>query len=116
MITMINGCNPMPMTLNAGTNTYLLGQASKKVLIDTTDDPKFLTLLEKELTVTNSSLEAILLTHYHWDHTGGVEYIRKNINPDVKVYQTCRKLSQSQLNPRIADYLNHMKRIVLYTL
>jgi hydroxyacylglutathione hydrolase len=56
------------------TNAYLLSDSDtgKGIIIDPGMDPK--PLLKR---IANLDIEAILLTHAHFDHIGGVEEIRK---------------------------------------
>jgi hydroxyacylglutathione hydrolase len=57
-----------------GTNAYLLSDpdTNKGIIIDPGMNPQ--PLLKR---IANLNIEAILLTHAHFDHIGGVEEIRK---------------------------------------
>ncbi|NHN33049.1 MBL fold metallo-hydrolase [Paenibacillus agricola] len=57
-----------------GTNAYLLSrpEENKAIIIDPGMNPK--PLLKR---IANLQIEAILLTHAHFDHIGGVDEIRK---------------------------------------
>ena len=84
----ILGLNPGSHTLQ-GTNTYLIGTSSNKILIDTGEDitsKAYVSfLLDVVFKNTNTEqLSDILLTHGHGDHQGGVslllkEFKRRNI-------------------------------------
>lgn len=77
-VTRILGCNPGPMTLQ-GTNCHLVGSGKSKILIDTGEhkNEKFLDNLQRHLSQNELSLQEIIITHWHPDHTGGIEDIAK---------------------------------------
>ena len=63
------------------TNCYILAQGDRCLVIDPGDEPqKVLTFLEKQ----GLTLEAILLTHGHFDHVGAVKTLAAET--DCRVY------------------------------
>lgn len=71
----LDACNPGPMT-GAGNHTYLLASGGAAVLVDAgVGHPDHLVALERALAENRSSLQAVLVTHGHPDHTAGVPAI-----------------------------------------
>jgi glyoxylase-like metal-dependent hydrolase (beta-lactamase superfamily II) len=75
-----------------GTNTYLIGQGSSRILVDAGEDitaeayvPHLISVMRDAGVV---SLSAILLTHGHHDHQGGVPYLLEKLKkqfPDQRL-------------------------------
>ncbi|KAH6884204.1 metallo-beta-lactamase superfamily protein [Thelonectria olida] len=71
-VTRILGGNPGSMQLQ-GTNTYLVGSGSDKILIDTGEGkPLWIENVIKLLEERDIDIIYVLLTHWHGDHTQGV--------------------------------------------
>ncbi|KAG6003840.1 hypothetical protein E4U21_001639 [Claviceps maximensis] len=68
----ILGSNPGKFTLQ-GTNTYLLGSGPRRILIDTGEGkPGWISSLQSTLAEENASVDVVLISHWHPDHTGGI--------------------------------------------
>jgi endoribonuclease LACTB2 len=89
-VVRVTGLNPSLHTLQ-GTNTYLVGTGSKRLLLDTGEKgkPMYLDLLLRTMQeVGCSELAAIICTHYHADHVGGVGDILKRFKgSSIPVYK-----------------------------
>lgn len=74
----ILGQNPGMMTLQ-GTNSYIVGSLKNRILIDTSDEdkPEYLKLLNKVINEENIKISDIIITHWHHDHIGSLEEIKK---------------------------------------
>ncbi|KAK3922441.1 Beta-lactamase-like protein 2-like protein [Frankliniella fusca] len=93
----ILGMNPGVMTLQ-GTNTYLLGNGKRRILIDAGEDGKleYITNLKTVLQEENVSIEHIIITHWHQDHIGGVKDILQHVGSDVSVWKFPRSCGKEQ--------------------
>lgn len=86
------GKNPGTETLN-GTNCYLVGTGPKRLLIDTGGGEAKgviagIDVLQECMRLNGCrELQAIIITHLHFDHFGGVEEIQKRMGPGIPVYQ-----------------------------
>merc|ERR1712142_709680 len=78
--------NASPMT-NTGTNCYLIGSGSSRILIDTgsPDDGSCRDALSK-FPQPALKIEKIICTHWHPDHTGGVSSLA-NIIGETNLYK-----------------------------
>lgn len=81
------------------TNSYLLGdeKSSKAAIIDPADSPD---LMYKESLKEKLKIEYILLTHGHFDHTGGVLKLKKLTNAKI----TLNKKDLPLLGKAISDF------------
>ncbi|EGS19418.1 metallo-beta-lactamase domain-containing protein [Thermochaetoides thermophila DSM 1495] len=88
--------NPGKFTLQ-GTNTYLLGTGRQRLLIDTGEGkPSWIAAVKSALTSSSNqpngeegtaTLKAVILTHWHHDHIGGVADLRKEFGPNLEIYK-----------------------------
>jgi len=78
--------NPGKFTLQ-GTNTYLIGTGSRRLLIDTGEGKdSWIKALSQTLKEENATVSDTLLTHWHGDHVGGIKQL-KSMLPEVKFHK-----------------------------
>lgn len=73
----ILGCNKGILTLQ-GTNTYLVGTGTRRILIDAGEEKssnEYTKVLREVLEKEKATIQHLLITHYHADHLGGVNYV-----------------------------------------
>ncbi|VDP26368.1 unnamed protein product [Heligmosomoides polygyrus] len=89
LVVRILGQNPGPFTLQ-GTNTYLVGSGKRKILIDAGEPniPQYISSLQSALAENQGEIDAIIITHWHYDHVGGIPSVLKEIvGHEVPVYK-----------------------------
>ncbi len=82
----ILGGNPGKFTLQ-GTNTYLLGTGSRRILIDTGEGkPSWIVAVKRTLEAEKASVATAIITHWHGDHQGGIKHLIEAW-PGIKIYK-----------------------------
>ncbi|KAL8788483.1 MAG: hypothetical protein Q9213_001706 [Squamulea squamosa] len=72
---------------SVGTNTYLVGTGSRRLLVDTGEGKPFWSeLLSSILTSEHATISDALITHRHPDHIGGVSDLLK-LCPDARIHK-----------------------------
>jgi len=86
-VVRIMGGNPGKFTLQ-GTNTYLIGTGSKRMLIDTGEGNRIWPKnLQQALEQENAEVERVVLTHWHPDHVGGVKDVFNISQSKPEIYK-----------------------------
>jgi glyoxylase-like metal-dependent hydrolase (beta-lactamase superfamily II) len=86
-------------TYPSETNTFLVRGAGKTILIDTGFGGALFEALD-ELGVKPADVDAILLTHLHGDHIGGLAKDGKALFPKARVYLARQERNAAQTNAR----------------
>ncbi|VDD85838.1 unnamed protein product [Enterobius vermicularis] len=87
LVWRILGANPSPFTLQ-GTNTYLIGNGKKRILIDTGEEKISAYISELQKVLGDNEISSIICTHWHGDHVGGVDdVLKKVVHKDIPVYK-----------------------------
>ncbi|CAN0424610.1 unnamed protein product [Ascophyllum nodosum] len=105
LVVRINGLNPGMHTLQ-GTNCYLVGAGPRRILVDTGEGVAgFIELFTEVMGEMGcEGLDAILLTHWHADHVGGVKDIHKALGgQSIPVYKRRRSKTESFEHRDIED-------------
>ncbi len=77
----------MPLLTRQGTNTYIIGQGPKRLLIDTGEGrQEWIDSLKSVLQEEKIEVDKVLLTHWHHDHIQGVHDLLQH-SPNTKVYK-----------------------------
>ncbi|KAK1638105.1 metallo-beta-lactamase superfamily protein [Colletotrichum phormii] len=93
----ILGGNPGKFTLQ-GTNTYLVGTGSRRILIDTGEGKlSWITAVKKTLEEEKATVEKLLITHRHHDHTGGIQQLLE-LSPSSEVFKNQPEEGQSDIS------------------
>jgi len=99
-IISVLGCNPGKMTLR-GTNTYIIGNGKRRILLDTGDgmQPEYVSNIEETLNSNKITIKDIILSHWHYDHVGGASEILKNVEKNCAVHKFPRTDDEEPYKP-----------------
>ncbi|KAK7440528.1 hypothetical protein CaCOL14_011272 [Colletotrichum acutatum] len=93
----ILGGNPGKFTLQ-GTNTYLVGTGSRRILIDTGEGkPSWIAAVKSTLEQEQATVEKVLITHWHHDHMGGIQQLLE-LSPSSEVFKNQPEEGQSDIS------------------
>lgn len=88
-----------------GTNCYIFTDgAGHGALVDPGAEGARLLAMVREMDIT---VDAILLTHAHFDHTGGVEVLRKAINCPVYLHPLDKAMTGGDIMPEVGPTVDY---------
>jgi len=88
---------------------FIIDTGDGLVMLDTginNDDVANMTKDMKKLGLNPSKIKLILISHDHFDHYGGVQYLKKNVCPKAKVAMSLIGWNFLQTVPLEAGYIN----------
>ena len=104
-------------TYPSATNAFLVRMPGKNILIDTGLGNRLFSLLES-LGVNADEIDAVLITHTHGDHTGGLMKEGKLMFPNAKLYVSQQEYDYwvNANNQQAANLLNACKdQLIVFT-
>lgn len=91
-VTRILGQNGPSKFVLQGTNTYVIGTGTERILLDTAEGrPEYTPLLEKVLHEERCTIKHILLSHWHHDHVEGLPSVLQMLRSHQKEAPTVSK-------------------------
>jgi 7,8-dihydropterin-6-yl-methyl-4-(beta-D-ribofuranosyl)aminobenzene 5'-phosphate synthase len=75
-------------------------EAKERILFDTGDNGENLIYNLRQLNIQPVSIAAVVISHNHWDHTGGLKEFLKS-NNDAKVFRPKSFLKPTEISPGV---------------
>ena len=86
--------------LKSGWGFSCLIEAKEKILFDTGDNGENLIYNLRQLNIQPGSVAAVVISHNHWDHTGGLKEFLK-LNNNAKVFHPKSFSKPTEISPGI---------------
>lgn len=92
--------NEANVGLKSGWGFSCLIEAKEKILFDTGDSGENLIYNLRQLNIQPESIAAVVISHNHWDHTGGLKEFSK-LNSDAKVFPPKSFSKPTEISPGV---------------
>jgi len=86
--------------LKSGWGFSCLIEAEEKILFDTGDSGENLVYNFRQLNIQPESIAAVVISHNHWDHTGGLKEFSK-LNSNAEVFRPKSFSKPTEISPGI---------------
>ena len=86
------------------TNCYVLNNNKNCIIIDPGDNEK---LIDNYINLNNFKVIAILITHYHFDHIGSLDYFKNKYNVKIFDYNKIGKHTLGSFNFEVIETFGH---------
>ncbi len=92
-------------------NCYIISNYDEAIIVDPSGEE---TKIEEYLKKQNLRLDAIFITHYHFDHIGALEYFKEKYKPKVFDYKNIGKSEIAGLKFEVLPTKGHSKDSVSF--
>lgn len=92
--------NEASRELKSGWGFSCLIETEEKILFDTGDDGEKLIYNMKQLNVVPETIDKVVISHDHWDHTGGLKKILE-LNNNAKILQPKSFSKPTEISPGV---------------
>jgi len=86
--------------LKSGWGFSCLIEAKEKILFDTGDSGENLIYNLRQLNIQPENIDAVVISHNHWDHTGGLKEFSK-LNGDARVFRPKSFSKPTEISPGV---------------
>lgn len=92
-------------------NCYILSKNDEAIIIDPSKEYE---KIEKYINDNNLRINAIFITHYHFDHIGALDYFKEKYKPKVYDYKTIGKFKEANFKFKVIPTKGHSKDSVSF--
>lgn len=85
-------------------NCYILSKDDEAIIIDPSEEYE---KIEKYINDNSLRINAIFVTHYHYDHIGSLEYFVNKYKPKIYDYKTIGKFKEARFKFKVIPTKGH---------